>query len=144
MKWPLKMSEIPSSAVPKMDGKAKAFIRKWLGPPQCLSESGLFGKNVLHLPLQSITLGYRQEKSRLVLKVRESSDQSVRKVPTGRKWNGQAEVEQAVSRMQHREFMGRVQASRAGLGWGEAPQSRSKANRKERKEMVVAEVARIA
>ncbi len=29
--WPLKMSEIPSSTASKMDGKANAFIRKWLG-----------------------------------------------------------------------------------------------------------------
>ncbi len=100
--WPLKMSEIPSSAVSKMDGKANSFIRKWLGLPHCLCETGLFGKNALQLPLQSINLGYMQEKSRLVLELRESTDQSVRnisaKVPTGRKWNAQAEVDQAISR----------------------------------------------
>ncbi|KAL7405964.1 hypothetical protein ABVT39_010967 [Epinephelus coioides] len=37
---------------------------------------GLFGKNTLQLPLQSIRLGYMQEKTRLVLELRESSDQS--------------------------------------------------------------------
>lgn len=31
--WPLKMSEIPSSTVSKMDGKANSFISKWLGLP---------------------------------------------------------------------------------------------------------------
>ncbi|XP_077382825.1 5-azacytidine-induced protein 2 isoform X1 [Festucalex cinctus] len=145
--WPLKMSEIPSSAVSKMDGKANSFIRKWLGLPRCLSETGLFGKNALQLPLQSISLGYMQEKSRLVLELRESTDQSVRnanaKVPTGRKWNAQSEVDQAVSRLHHQEILGRVQAGRAGLGWGEAPRFWSKANRKEQKQMVVAEVARM-
>ena len=39
--------------------------------------------------------------------------------------------------------VGRVQAGRAGLGWGEAPRFWSKAHRKERKEMVVAEVMRM-
>ena len=73
--WPLKMSEIPSSTVSKMDGKANAFIRKWLGPPRWISETGLFGKNALQLPLQSIALGYMQEKTRLVLELRESTDQ---------------------------------------------------------------------
>ena len=76
-----------------MDEKAKSFIRKWLGLPRCLSETGLFGRK---LPLQSISLGYMQEKTRLVLELRESTDQLVRnanaKVPTGRKWNAQSEV----------------------------------------------------
>ena len=72
---PLKISELPSSTVSKMDGKANAFIRKWLGPQRCLSETGLFGKNALQLPLQSISLGYMQEKTRLVLELRESTDQ---------------------------------------------------------------------
>lgn len=70
-----------------MDGKANLLIRKWLGFPQCLSETGLFGKNTLQLPLLSISLGYMQEKNRMVLELRESTDQSVRnanaKVPTG-------------------------------------------------------------
>ena len=69
--WPLKMSEIPSSSTSKMDEKAKSFIRKWLGLPRCLSETGLFGRK---LPLQSISLGYMQEKTRLVLELRESTD----------------------------------------------------------------------
>jgi hypothetical protein len=88
-----------------------------------------------------------QEKTRLVLELRESTDQLVRnanaKVPTGRKWNAQTEVDQAVSRLQHREIVGRVQAGRAGPGWGEAPRFWSKANRKEGKEMVVAGVTRM-
>ena len=39
--------------------------------------------------------------------------------------------------------MGRVQAGRAGLGWGETPRFWSKANCKERKKMMVVEVLRI-
>ncbi|KAL6489820.1 hypothetical protein MHYP_G00001650 [Metynnis hypsauchen] len=142
--WPLKMSEIPSSTVSKMDGKANSFIRKWLGLPRCLSEAGLFGRNMLQLPLKSLQLGYMQEKARLVLELRESTDRSVRNanigVLTGRKWNAQTKVDQAISRLQHQEIVGRVQVGRAGLGWGDVPHFWSKANRKERKEMVVAEV----
>ncbi|CAM4536072.1 unnamed protein product [Leuciscus chuanchicus] len=63
------------------------------------------------------------------------------KVLTGRKWNTQTEVDQAVSRLQHQEIV-RVQAGKAGLEWAEAPRFWSKANHKERKEMVVAEVTR--
>lgn len=39
--------------------------------------------------------------------------------------------------------MGRVQVGRAGLGWGGAPRFWSKANCRERKEIIVAEVSRI-
>ena len=60
--WPLKISKIISTRS-KMDGKAYSFIRKWLGLLRCLSETGLFGKNTLQLP--SISLGYKQENTRL-------------------------------------------------------------------------------
>src|SRR4029434_5155407 len=67
----------------------------------------------------------KQEKTRLLLELRESTDQSVRnagvKVRTGRKWDAQTEVDRAVGRLQHQAIVGRVQAGRAGLGWGEAP-----------------------
>ncbi len=123
--WPLKMSEIPSSTASKMDGKANTFIRKWLGLPRCLSETSLFGRNTLQLSLQSISLGYKQEKTRLALELKESADQTVRnanpKVLTGQMWNAQTEVDQAVSHSQHQEIVGRVQKGRAWLGWGEVP-----------------------
>lgn len=130
-----------------MDRKANTFLRKWLGLLRCFSETGLFGRNILQLPFHSISLGYKQEKTRLVLEFRESADQAVRnantKVKTGRKWNAQTEVDQAVSRLQHQEIVGRVQAGRSGLGWGEVPRLWSKANNKERKGMVVSEVTRM-
>ncbi|KAA0713713.1 hypothetical protein E1301_Tti015789 [Triplophysa tibetana] len=55
--WPLKMNKVPSSVADKMYGLANSFFRKWLGLPRCLSDVGLFGKNMLQLPLRSIALG---------------------------------------------------------------------------------------
>lgn len=49
--WPLKMSEIPLFTASKMDEKANSFIRKWLGLPRWLSETGLFGMHTLQLLL---------------------------------------------------------------------------------------------
>ncbi len=102
--WPLKMSEVPSSVADKLDGLANSFIRKWLGLP----DVGLFGRNTLQLPLRSIGLGYKQEKARMVLELRESTDQLVRaagpKIQTGRKWKAQEEVDMAISRLKHREI----------------------------------------
>lgn len=94
--WPLKMSEIPSFTS-KMDGKANL-----------LSEMGLFGRNTFQLLLGSISLDYRQEKTKPVLKLRESTDQTVRNVnanvPTGWRWNAQTAVNQAISRLHHQEI----------------------------------------
>ncbi|XP_039516167.1 receptor-type tyrosine-protein phosphatase beta-like [Pimephales promelas] len=144
--WPLKMSEVPSSVANKMDELANSFIRKWLGLPRCLSEVGLFGRNTLQLPLRSIGLGYKQEKARMVMELRESTDQLVRaagpNIRTGRKWKAQEEVDRAISRLKHCEIVGRVQEGRAGLGRSETPLFWSKASKEERKAMVVAEVTR--
>lgn len=76
--WPLKMSEITSTTVIKLDAKANNYIRKWLGLPRCLSDAALFSLNDLQLPLKTISAGYRLEKTRLVLEIRQSSDQLVR------------------------------------------------------------------
>ncbi len=145
--WPLKVSEIPSSLASRMDTISNTYIRKWLGLPHCFSDTGLFGKNALQLPLKFINLGYKQEKTRLVFELKESRDEAVKSagvtIRTGRRWRAQQEVDQAVNRLQHKEIMGRVQHSRAGLGWGEPVQFWSKATREQRKSMVVEEVLRV-
>jgi len=145
--WPLKVSEIPSSLVSRMDTISNTYIRKWLGLPRCFSDAGLFDKNALHLPLKSMIPGYKQEKTRLVFELKESREEAVKSagviIRTGRRWRAQQEVDQAVNRLQHKEVMGRVQHSRAGLGWGEPVQFWSKATREQRKSMVVEEDSRI-
>lgn len=124
-----KISDIPSSTVNKMDGKAKSLIRKCHGAS--LKRASIFERNTLQLLLKSIGLVHKQEKTRIVLELRESTDQTVRnvniKVLTGRRWNAQIEVDQAISHLQHQGIVDRVQAGRAGLGWGEVPRFWSKA-----------------
>lgn len=68
--WPLKLCEITTSTVLRMDAKAN----KWLGLPWSLSNIGLFRKNALQLPLKSINMGYREEKAMLMLELRDSTD----------------------------------------------------------------------
>ncbi len=145
--WPLKLCEVTSSAVSRMEAKANSFIRKWLGQPQCFSAAGLYGLNSLQLPLKSITLGYRQEKARLVMELRDSSDRAVAdvntRVDTGRKWRANEEVQKVMGRLSHKQIVGMVQTGLAGLGWSEPPILCSKASRKERKDLVVVEVTRV-
>lgn len=48
-----------------------------------------------------------------------------------------------MGRLQHQQIVGMVPTGRAGLGWSKPPILWSKASRKERKDLVVAEVTRI-
>lgn len=106
-----------------------------------------FSKHALQLPLKNIALGYRLEKTRLVLELRQSSDQLVRnagtKIRTGRAWKAEDCVDSAISRLKHQELVGRIQQGRRGLGWGEPQKFWSKASEKERKELLVTEVTRM-
>lgn len=55
--WPLKLCDITSSAVQKTDSKpANNYIWKWL--PWSLSNTALFERNDLKLPMKSISLGH--------------------------------------------------------------------------------------
>lgn len=65
--WPLKLCNITSSTVLKMDRKANSYIKICLGLPRGLSNVALCGRNILELPLKSISLGYKQEKVKLLL-----------------------------------------------------------------------------
>jgi len=69
---------------------ANSFIRKWLDLPRCLSEVGLFSRNTM--PLRSIGLGYKQNKTQVVLELRESNDPEIQ---TGRKCTALKEVDMA-------------------------------------------------
>ncbi|KAK0153977.1 hypothetical protein N1851_003944 [Merluccius polli] len=129
--WPLKMCEITTSTVLRMDAKESEPFQH---------------RPVWEKDTPSINRDYRQEKARLVLELRDSTDPFVRNtkapVRTGRKWKAEEAVDQAISRLMHREIVGRTQSGRAGLGWGTAPKFWSKATRKERKDLVIVEVVR--
>lgn len=74
---------------------------------------GLYERNMLRLPLQSIGLGFKQNKAQMVLELGESIDQLLRaagsQTPTGRKWKAQEEFDKAISRLIHRKVVSRVQ-----------------------------------
>ncbi|KAL0189460.1 hypothetical protein M9458_016559, partial [Cirrhinus mrigala] len=134
--WPLKLCDITSSTVLKMDAKANNYIRKWLGLPRCLSTSALFGKNILRLLMKTISLGYKLEKVRLLLELKDSPDPVVRtanaQVHTGRKWDAPQAVH--VTRLKHQEVVGLIQHGRAGFGWATSAKMWSKATKEVKKE----------
>lgn len=122
--WPLKLCDTTSTTALKMDSKANNYIRKWLGLPQCLPNTALFGINTLKLPLKSISLGYKQEKVRFVFELRDSPDLSVQntkaEVCTGRKWNAMQTLDQVTNRLKHQEIVGLLQPGWASFEWGTA------------------------
>lgn len=63
--WPLKLCDITSTTVLKMDRKTNSYIKKWLDLPHGLANMALFGRNILELPLKSISLGYKTRPTRL-------------------------------------------------------------------------------
>lgn len=71
--WPLKLSDITSTTIQRMDSKAKNYIRKWLGLPHCHSDTALIDNNILKLPLKSISLGCKKAKLRHMFELRDSS-----------------------------------------------------------------------
>lgn len=79
----------------------------------------------------------------MVFELRESTNQSVRHANTMVSTTRKPEVNQAVCRLQHQKIVGRVQAGRAGLGWGRLHGSSPKHPRRRKKKMVVAEVTRL-
>lgn len=125
----------------RMNAKANNFIRKWLGLPQCLPNTALFNRNLFTLPLKSTSLGFKQEKLRLVFQLKGSADPTVRntraQVQTGHKWDAGQAVEQVISRLRHREIVGVLQPSRTDFNWGPASKIWSKANKKERQDLLI-------
>ena len=84
---------------------------------------------------------------RLHFELRDSADPAIQaanpQICTGRKWNASKAVDQAVERLKHQEIVGFTQSGRSGLGWAAAPKSWSKATKKERKDLVISEVAKM-
>ncbi|XP_078617582.1 uncharacterized protein LOC144885536 [Branchiostoma floridae x Branchiostoma japonicum] len=147
LKWPLKMYEISLTTVEEIERKMNAYIRKWLGVPRCLSNVALVGQNKLSLPIVSIADEFKLEKVRLALELQGSKDASVRAAyrdqKSGRKWQVGDVVNQAVSRLRHKDIVGAVQHGRQGLGWGGKTLRWDRANPRERKQLVVDEVKRM-
>ncbi len=81
------------------------------------------------------------------MELRDSSNRAVADAnardETGRKWRAKEEVQKVMGRLQRKQIVGMVQTGRAGLGGSESPILWSKASRKERKDLGVAEVTRI-
>lgn len=89
---------------------------------------------------RSFLFAYTQEEAILIIKLKDSSDASMQNskapVQTGHKWRVEHAVDQAISRLKHREIVCRT------LSPTSAPKTWCKATKKNKKEVVIFEVVR--
>lgn len=80
--------------------------------------------------MKTISLGYKLEKVRLLFELKDSPDPVVQnanaQVRTGRKWDAQQAVNQAITHLKH-QVVGLTQHGRAGFGWKTSTSMWSKA-----------------
>lgn len=70
-------------------------------------------------------MGYKIEKVRLLLKLRDSADPAIPaanlKARTGCKWRATQIVDKALNCLKHQETVGLTQSNTGGLGWVTVP-----------------------
>ena len=119
--WPLTLYEIPTTAVEVLERTVSKHLRRWLGVPPSFTNIGLYGKTTkLQLPLSSLLEEFKVSKPRLVVTRRDYRDQLIRQAGietrTGGKWSASQAVEQAETRLRHRDIVGTSCEGRMGLG----------------------------
>ena len=96
-------------------------LHKWLAVPKSFSNIGLYStSSKLQLPLSSITEEFKVTKTRQVMMLRDSKNDKAKEanvdVRTGRKWVAKTAVEDAESRLRHRDIVGVVTSGLLGFG----------------------------
>ena len=142
--WPLMLYEIATSTVERMERTINKHLRKWLGVPQSFTSVGLYSRTAkLQLPLTSIVEEFKTGKARLIMTLRDSKDDKVRlagvEVRTGRKRSASRAVDEAESRLRHKDIVGTVAVGRQGLGTSKS-RCWKKADAAERRRMVQKEI----
>ena len=120
--WPLTVYEVAMSHVEAMEQKINKHVKKWLGDPNSLSNVAIhISKAKLTLPVRSLVEEVKVAKARSFMTFRDSQDPVVKntqpEVRSGRKWTASSAVEEAESRLKHKEMVGATQTGRQGLGW---------------------------
>ena len=142
--WPLMLYEVGQTAVQSMERTINKYLRRWLGVPACFSSTNLYSRTSrLQLPLASLAEEFKVGKARLVMTLRDSKDEKIRRagieVLTGRRWSASKAVEQAESSLKHKDIIGTVCTGRQGLGTTQR-QAWQTANQTQRREMVQQEI----
>ncbi len=142
--WPLTIYEVPLSTVEHLEQLVRSFAKKWLGLPRCITNTALYGKGILGLPVSSLTEEFKCAKVGLEMTLTESQNPNVAQtaptLSTGREWTPAVATQQAQSALRHQDVVGHIQRGRGGLGTGESRPSWHKATPTQRRGLVVEEV----
>jgi hypothetical protein len=110
LSWPLLIYDIPMARVKVMERLASWFLRKWLGFPLCFSAIGLYGKtNNFIMPILSIV-----EECKIAKDLKVSGTKAVLSI-SGSKCNTEDVWNEAVSRLQNQDIVGRATSGMRGL-----------------------------
>ena len=145
--WPLMLYEFPMTTVETMERRINAHLRKWLGVPRGFTSIGLYSRtSELQLPLSSLVEEFKVAKCRLVMTLRDSQDEKIRRAGvvtrTGRKWAASNAIKKAEDMMEIRDIIGNVCSNRQGLGYSAKFKEWKKAGNKEKRDMVQGEIRR--
>jgi len=144
IQWPLLVYDIPLSPVMRMEQMVNVKLRKWLGVPRSFNTNALYANSfAVSLPLTSLSEEYKVGKTRLSMMLRESCDPIIRDhapdLNTGRRWDVNKELGDAMFKLEIKEITGAVQTGRHGIGWSKHVWF-SKATCEERRKLVADEV----
>jgi hypothetical protein len=119
--WPLMLYEVATTVVENLERIVNKSLRRWLGVPPSFTSIGLYSSSTaVQLPLTSLVEEFKVAKARLVMTLRDSKDDKIRRagieIRTGRKWSASSAVLEAESRLQHRDIIGTTTTGRQGLG----------------------------
>jgi hypothetical protein len=136
--------EFTLTTVENMERTVNRYVKRWLGIPKSFSSVGWYSTSCkLQLPLSSLVDSYKVTKARQVMMLKDSEDQQINTAGivtrTGRKWQAQVAVDQAESRLRHKDIVGTTAVGRQGLGFNSRTKWKT-ATGKERRKLVQEEV----
>nr|XP_054753540.1 uncharacterized protein LOC129259264 [Lytechinus pictus] len=145
--WPLTVYEIGLSYVEAMERKINVYVKRLLGAPNSLTNIALHSTETkLNIPVKSLVEEVKVTKARSFMMLRDSSDPVIRDyqpdVKSGRKWHADKAVEEAESRLRHKEMVGAAQTGRLGLGWTSTKRW-SAASAREQRDLIVEEIREV-
>ena len=120
--WPLTVYDVVITHVEAMQRQFNKYMKRWLGVPNSMTNIALHSSHTkVTLPVKFLVEEFKVTKARSFMNLRDSKYPVVKNtqpdVKTGRKWSAETVVEEAESRLKHKEMVGSVQVGRQGLGW---------------------------
>ena len=142
--WPLSIYNVPMTTVDLIQRLITQSLKRWLGLPKTLSTACFYSKSAkLQFPYTELSEEVKAAKARNLVTLAESNDECIKGakilVDGGRKADTPKEVEEAKSKLRHKDITGTGNKGLEGLGMRKS-QYFCKATKKEQRNMIVKEI----